>query len=373
MKYYVIAGEASGDMHAGRLLHELKLLDAEANFRAWGGEIMQSEGAAIVKHYRELAFMGFVEVIKNLRTILRNIEFCKEDILNFKPDVVILVDYPGFNLRIAEFLKKQGIKVFYYISPQIWAWKENRVNKIKRTVDRMFVILPFEKAFYKKHDMSVDFVGHPLIDTLDLRKDSIPSAELFRAKNQLDHREIIAVLPGSRMQELHHILPVMLSVIKHFPSYQFVIAGSDNIPFEKYQTLIGQADVKVIFRQSHALLTYARAGIIKSGTSTLEAALINLPQVVCYRGNAISIWIARQVAKVKYISIVNLILNRAAVKELIQDDCNEENVKKELYQLLHNEQHRSVMMADYQELNSLLGGSGASKRAARLMYDYLIG
>lgn len=364
MKYYIIAGEASGDLHASNLMKELKLLDLDAKFRCWGGDLMKEQGADLVKHYRELAFMGFTEVIMNIRTIFKNIDFCKKDIVSYKPDVLILVDYPGFNLRIAEFAKEQGIKVFYYISPQIWAWKQSRVHKIKRIVDKMFVILPFEKDFYQKFDVKVDFVGHPLLDAV--ASHSIQSSEL----NVKTSKPIIALLPGSRKQEIATMLPLMLKMQEYFPDYYFVIAGAPSQTKEYYQTFIQNSDVAIVYNQTYQLLQKAEAALVTSGTATLETALFGVPEVVCYKGGAISFMIARQLVKVKYISLVNLIMDKEIVKELIQNELNEENLKTELDKLL-NSKSRKQLLDDYSELKEKLGGAGASKKTAELMIAYL--
>lgn len=364
MNYYIIAGEASGDLHASNLMRELKKLDSGANFRCWGGDLMEQQGAKLVKHYRDLAFMGFTEVLMNIRTIFKNIAFCKKDILENKPDVLILVDYPGFNLRIAEFAKANSIKVFYYISPQIWAWKQSRVHKIKKIVDKMFVILPFEKDFYKKFNIDVDFVGHPLLDAIENFK---------LEKNQLQinsNKPIIAILPGSRKQEISTMLPLMLSVKKYYPNYQFVIAGAPSQTQEYYSEFNIDSETSILFGQTYQLLKQATAALVTSGTATLETALFSVPEVVCYKGGKISYLIARQLIKVKYISLVNLIMDNEIVKELIQDELNEQNLKTELDKLLADST-RNKMLADYEILKLKLGGNGASKKAAELMIDYL--
>ena len=364
MNYYIIAGEASGDLHASNLMKELKVLDNKASFRCWGGDLMKIEGADLVKHYRDLAFMGFTEVIMNIRTIFKNIDFCKKDILEHKPDVLILVDYPGFNLRIAEFAKAQGIKVFYYISPQIWAWKQSRVHKIKKVVDKMFVILPFEKEFYQRFDYPVDFVGHPLLDAV---------ANYSKEKNTLSidsSKPVIAILPGSRKQEIATMLPLMLSMKDKYPDHQFIVAGAPSQSKEYYQTFIGNSGVPVVFGQTYQLLQRSHAALVTSGTATLETALFGVPEVVCYKGGALSFAIAKQLVKVKYISLVNLIMDKEIVKELIQNELNEVNLKIELDKLLKNDT-RAKMLSDYVELKEKLGGSGASKKAAELMIGYL--
>jgi lipid-A-disaccharide synthase len=364
MNYYIIAGEASGDLHASNLMKELKILDVNAQFRCWGGDLMKEQGAHLVKHYHELAFMGFTEVLMNLRTILKNIDFCKKDILEHKPDVLILVDYPGFNLRIAEFAKAAGIKVFYYISPQIWAWKQSRIHKIKRVVDKMFVILPFEKKFYNDFDVNVDFVGHPLLDAI---------ANYSNQPNTLSintDKPIIALLPGSRKQEIALMLPLMLSMQKYYGNYQFVIAGAPSQTPEFYQTFIAGSEVKIVYNQTYQLLQKAHAALVTSGTATLETALFRVAEVVCYKGGAISFAIAKQLVKVKFISLVNLIMDREIVKELIQNELNEANLKLELDKLL-NPENRNIILSNYVELIEKLGGAGASKKAAGLMINYL--
>lgn len=359
MKYYVIAGEASGDLHGSNLIKELVKLDGSANFRAWGGELMQNAGATLVKHYRDLAFMGFVEVLKNIRVILKNIDFCKKDILAYAPDALILVDYPGFNLRIAEFAKQKGIKVFYYISPQIWAWKQSRVHKIKRIVDRMFVILPFEKPFYQKFDYDVDFVGHPLLDAIEDRS---------RYIQVTSNKPIIALLPGSRKQEISTMLPLMLSVKDKFPDHEFVIAGAPSIPLSFYEPYL-DGQVKLISGQTYNLLHSATAALITSGTATLEAALFEVPEVVCYKGSFLSYHIAKRLIKVKFISLVNLIMDREIVKELIQDELNPTRIYEELHHIVFDKAHVSKLKEEYRQLKNLLGGGGASYRTAELIHS----
>ena len=372
MKYYVIAGEPSGDLHASNMMKELLLLDNSIEFRFWGGDLMEAVAHQKPrKHIKDLAFMGFVEVMKNIRTIFKNIDFCKKDILEFKPEILILVDYPGFNLRIADWAKKQGIRVFYYISPTIWAWKEDRVEIIKRSVEKMFVILPFEVAVYKKHNYNADYVGHPLLDAIEQEKSSLPDKATFISKNNLDERPIIAVLPGSRKQEIERMFSIMLNVVDDFKGYQFVIAGTTNLPKEAYQMALDK-NLKVVFNQTYALMHNAHAGIIKSGTSTLESALFRLPQVVCYKGGTISYSIARMVVgnRVKYISLPNLILDKPVVKELIQSDLTPKNLKEELSKILEGSD-RQEMLKEYDGLITLLGNSGASKKVAELMYNHI--
>ncbi|GJM32918.1 MAG: lipid-A-disaccharide synthase [Saprospiraceae bacterium] len=370
MKYYIIAGEASGDLHASNLMKAIKLEDPQANFRVWGGDLMEEAGGHLVKHYRDLAFMGFLEVVKNLRTILGNIKFCKTDILTWQPDVLILVDYPGFNLRIAKWAKKVGIKVFYYISPQIWAWHSSRVHGIKASVDRMFVILPFESDFYEKYAYHVDFVGHPLLDVAETK----PKDPDFLTQNGLSPKPIIALLPGSRKQEISRMLPTMCSLQSQFPGYQFVLAGAPGIDEKFYTSTLSGLDqaatVKIVRGQTYALLQHATAALVTSGTATLETALFEVPQVVCYSGNWLSYFIARRLVNVKYISLVNLVLDRPLVTELIQEDFNTKRLKVSLQEVLSTE-GAAQLKAGYQELKQLLGQSGASTRAAKLMVGYL--
>ncbi len=369
MKYYIIAGEASGDLHASNLIREIRQLDQSAIVRAWGGDLMQQQGAEIVKHYRDLSFMGFLEVILNLRTILNNLRFCKSDILHFQPDVLILIDYPGFNLRIAEFAHQQGIRVVYYISPQVWAWKKGRVLTIKKVVDRMLVILPFEQNFYKQFGVDVTFVGHPLLDALNQIK-PIPSAD-FRSNNQLSDKPLIALLPGSRRQEVSVMLNEMLKMIDHFPGYQFVIAGAPSLEASFYQTHLKDYQASIVFGQTYELLRHSTAALVTSGTATLETALIGTPEVVCYKGNRISFEIAKRLIHVKYISLVNLIMDREVVVELIQDQLNEDRLKRELSRLLFNKPEMQQMNADYLLLREKLGGEGASARAAAEIVEFL--
>jgi len=368
LKYYIIAGEASGDLHASNLMKALLQQDKHSEFRFWGGDLMSHIGGNnnLVKHYRDLAFMGFAEVIMNLPTILGNIKFCKKDILDFKPDVLILVDYPGFNMRIAEFAKKNNIQVHYYISPQIWAWKENRIKKIKRDVDQMYVILPFEKNFYeKKHDFPVHFVGHPLLDAIADRKQVNP--EQFRKENKLNEKPIIALLPGSRKQEIKKMLSVMLQMEDKFNDHQFVIAGAPSQDLAFYKQFIKSENISIVENKTYDLLSLANAALVTSGTATLEAALFKVPEVVCYKGNAISYQIGKRLVKnIKYISLVNLILDRESVTELIQDDFNTKNLENELFKILDHK-YRKKIFVDYYELEQKLGGKGASENTAALI------
>jgi lipid-A-disaccharide synthase len=358
MRYYIIAGEASGDLHGSNLVKAIHGQDAAADIRCWGGDKMQVAGATLVKHYRELAFMGFVEVIAHLRTIFRNIAFCKKDILEHRPDVLVLIDYPGFNLRIAAWAKQQGVKVVYYISPQVWAWKEGRVKQIKRDVDKMLVILPFEVDFYKKWGYDVNYVGHPLIEVIAHEKNDVPV-------KSLSDKPLIALLPGSRAQEIKVKLPIMLQMVARFPEYRFAIAQAPSQPDSLYKEIIGDKDVLLVNGNTYNLLKQARAGLITSGTATLETALFGLPQVVCYKGNAVSFWLATKLVNVKYISLVNLIMDKPVVTELIQDELTEANLTAALSRLLTDETYKKELQADYKTLWEKLGGCPASENAAR--------
>ena len=365
MKYYIIAGEASGDLHGSNLMKALYHEDANAEIRFWGGDLMQKIGGTLVKHYRELAFMGFAEVLQNLKTILNNIKICKSDIEHFNPDVIIFIDYPGFNMRIAKWAKEKGIKTHYYISPQIWAWKENRIKAIKRDFDKLYVILPFEKDFYeKKHHFPVEFVGHPLIDAIHNRK--IIDANVFRKENNLDDKPIIAILPGSRKQEISKMLSVMLSIVADFPNYQFVIAGSPSQEYSFYEPFLKGKNIKFIANKTYDLLSNSYAALVTSGTATLETALFKVPEVVCYKGGWISYQIAKRIITLKYISLVNLIMDEEVVTELIQDNCNSKTIKAELTKILEKN-HRQFLLKKYDDLEQKLGGIGASAKTAKLI------
>jgi len=365
MKYYIIAGEASGDLHGSNLMKALYEEDPQAEIRFWGGDLMQKAGGTLVKHYRELAFMGFVEVIFNLKTILSNINFCKKDITYFQPDVIIFIDYPGFNMRIAKWAKELNYKTHYYISPQIWAWKENRIKAIKEDVDKMFVILPFEKSFYEdKHHFPVDFVGHPLIDAI--QNQPAFDETVFRKENQLSEKPIIAVLPGSRKQEITKMLSLMLSVVDDFQEYQFVIAGAPSQDYEFYQQFITNKNIKFISNKTYDLLRSSAAALVTSGTATLETALFKVPEVVCYKGSWASYQIAKRIITLKYISLVNLIMDQEVVTELIQNECNTKRIKEELQKLLEPS-YRENLLKNYDILEQKLGGVGASKKTAKLI------
>ena len=366
MKYYLVAGEASGDLHGGNLMKALKAEDGEAVFRYFGGDKMQAEGGELVKHYAEMAFMGFTEVVLNLRTIFKNLKACKDDILYWKPDVLILIDFPGFNLKIAEFAKANGIKVCYYISPKVWAWNQKRVLRIKRVVDHMFCILPFEVDFYREWGMKVDYVGNPLLDEIAQFE---PDAN-FRANNGLGDEKIIALLPGSRKQEIERLLPVMLSVTENYPDYTFAIAAAPTFSESYYRQFTGTKKVHLLFNNTYNLLNVAHAAIVASGTATLETALFKVPQVVVYKGGAISIAIARMLVKIRFISLVNLIVDQKIVTELIQEDCNQEKVNAELDMILDGV-GRTEMLSHYDNLIGLMGKPGASARTAGLIFSYL--
>jgi len=365
MKYYLIAGEASGDLHGANLMKSILRNDPQAVFRFWGGDKMQAVGGTLVKHYRDLAFMGFAEVLLNIRTIRKNMIFCKRELVSFTPDVVVLIDYPGFNLRMAKFARKKGMKVVFYISPTIWAWKQSRVYTVKKYVDRMMVILPFEKDFYAKFGYRADFVGHPLLD--ELAEDSRIPRDKFLKQNKLGERPIVAVLPGSRVQEIKKILPKMLAVKARFSAYQFVIAGVKSVP----ETTYTQQDVAVVFDRTHALLSHAKAALVASGTATLEAALLGVPQVVCYEASPVSYFIARLLVHIKFISLVNLILDREVVKELIQHEFSEKNLIAELQDLLEDNDRREQIASEYALLRTKLGTSGASENAAAVVDEVL--
>lgn len=366
MKYYIVAGERSGDLHASNLMKEIKERDNNAEFRYYGGDEMQKVGGELVRHYRDMAFMGFLEVAKNILTIRRYIKECKNDILAYQPDVVILVDYAGFNLRIADFTKKNGIKTFYYISPKVWAWNQSRAKKIKRNVDRMFVIMHFEQAFYKKYDFDVDYVGNPLFDAISQFE---PNPNFIAENNLSNDKPIIAILPGSRKQEVSNILHTMLSIVgKYSVDYQFVIAGVDNLPKELYQEAINK-DMKIVVGQTYDLLSNATSAVVTSGTATLETALFEVPQVVCYKTTPISYAIAKAVIKVRFISLVNLIADKEIVKELIQNDFTSDALDSELQKTLG--ENRAEILADYKAMKELIKTEGTSKKAAKLMVQYL--
>ncbi len=370
MKYYIIVGEASGDLDASNLIEAIKKEDQNAEFRGIGGDLMQKQGMQLLKHYKESAFMGFLEVVLNLKPILENLQLYKTDIINYKADCVILVDYPGFNLKIAKFAHLQGIKVLYYISPKIWAWKTSRIKQIKQYVNKMFVIFPFEVEFYNKYNYKVNYVGNPLIDSIEAKRHNFPSIETFIEKNNLTTAPIIAMVAGSRKQEIANILPEMLNVISKFPEYQFVIAGAPSIEKEFYQKYIVEKKVKLIFNQTYELMHFAKVGIVTSGTATLEAALLNLPQVVVYKTSKISYSIAKQVVSIKFISLVNLIMNKEVVKEFIQNKLAIKIID-EVNKILNSTDYNKNMLQNYSELQKKLGTRGASEKCAKLICEYL--
>lgn len=371
-KYYLIAGEASGDLHGGNLVSAIKKLDGNASLRCWGGDKMEAAGATLVKHYKELAFMGFIEVVKNLRTIFKNLKFCKQDIHSFKPDVLVLIDYPGFNLRIAKWAKQQGIKVVYYISPQVWAWKESRVKMMKQYIDEMLVILPFEKDYFKtKWNWEVTYVGHPLIEEINRKQNTASNLIIKTNTSEHNTKPVIALLPGSRKQEIEKKLPVMLQVSKAFPNHQFVVAQAPSLEDTFYQNFTKHfPNVSIVNNRTYDLLMQSTAALVTSGTATLETALFDVPEVVCYKGSEISYQIAKRIISIKYISLVNLIMDKEVVKELIQDEMNVENLIKELNLLLNNPQKKVQIQQDYQALKNLLNAGGnASEKAATIIVD----
>jgi lipid-A-disaccharide synthase len=410
MKYYIIAGEASGDLHGSNLIKELKKIDPQTHVRCWGGDLMEQAGGVLVKHYKDLAFMGFVEVLSNLRTIFKNLDWCKEDITQYQPDALILIDYPGFNLRIAKWARKQGLRIIYYISPQVWAWKESRVKQIRDCVDKMLVILPFEKAFYQKWNYSVEYVGHPLVEVIEnyktqhaSNKQDVPNQEPAPSVNPAASiansgtsaanpetpsaksettsaspalaKPVIALLPGSRKQEILKKLPVMLEVSRYFLDYLFMVAKAPGVDDDFYTHLLDQyPNVSSVRNQTYSLLMKARAACVTSGTATLETALFGIPEVVCYKGSSISYQIAKRLIKVKYISLVNLIMDKLVVKELIQEDLTPENLRRELHELLNDAQRQNQLRTDYGNLKDLLSQGGhASANAAKSIIEFMKG
>jgi lipid-A-disaccharide synthase len=370
MKYYIIAGEASGDLHGSNLIRGLKKSDTEASIRCWGGDLMQKEGAVLVKHYRDTAYMGIFEVIAHARTITKNFKFCFQDIMDFQPDVVVLIDYWGFNSRVAKFSKEKGIKVYYYIPPKIWAWKESRVKKIKEFVNRVFVIFPFEKDFYAKHQYNVDYEGNPLVDSIEESKLTFGSYEEFLQRNGLSDKPIIALLPGSRKQEIHRLLPIMTGLIDKFDGYQFVIAGASAMEESFYRQHITNNKAILIINQTYELLFHAKAAIVASGTATLETALFNVPQVVCYRTSSATYLLASSLVSIKFFSLVNIIMDEEVVKELLQYNLDND-ITNELKRILEEPDYQAQMLTKYSKLREKCGGTGASTRIAELMVRYL--
>ena len=374
MRYYVIAGEASGDLHASRLIRAIKQNDSDASIRAWGGDLMENEGAILVKHYRDLAFMGFTEVLLNLRTILSNMKFCKKEMLEFNPDVVIFVDYPGFNIPMASFAKKNGLKTAYYISPQIWAWKEKRVHTIKKVVDKMMVILPFEKDFYKKWNYEVEYVGHPLIEIIDGFRDSTNVEKVKKELELIENKKVVALLPGSRIQEIRKKLPVMLEATKEFPDLQFILAQASSLSDDLIQQYTkNYPNVQIVKDRTYALLSIADAALVTSGTATLETALFKVPEIVCYKGSPISYQIGKLLIKVPFISLVNLIMGRKVVQELIQDELTSKNIKKELQKIISPGVIRESMIEEFNKLHGILSAGGsASYKAADVIKKMIL-
>ena len=372
MRYYILAGEASGDLHASNLIREIRLIDVEAQFRGFGGDLMEKAGMTVLKHYRDMAFMGIVPVIMNIRTIQRNFRFCEQDMLAFQPDVLILVDYPGFNLRMAKFAKEHGIRTFYYISPKVWAWKEKRVHRIIAYVDEMFTILPFETEFFGKYNYSVNYVGNPLLDAI-LKQKKDPDFRKFWLENNLPEKPILAVLPGSRKGEISVLLPTMLKAVAQFPEYQCVIAGAPNMGVEFYQPFMNGSSVPIVWGKTYEILIHSRAAIVSSGTATLETAILNVPQVVVYQltPNWLFVFLKKFFLKTSWVSLVNIILGREAVVELIQADFTLKKVVNELGRIIRDPENEKRMLADYRDMMIKLGDPGASKRAAGLMVEKL--
>lgn len=374
MKYYLVAGEASGDLHGSNLMKELKVADPNAEFRFFGGDLMKEVGGELVKHYREMAFMGILNVLLNIKTIKRNMAICKKDILQFKPDVLILIDYPGFNLRIAEFAKQNNIKVFYYIAPKVWAWKTYRIKKIKAFVDEMFVIFPFETGYFKKYDFDVHYVGNPLLDSLAEYKTNVVSTGEFLKKNSLDNRRLVTLMAGSRVQEINHTLPLMVKIAESFPDYQFVIAGVNSVDIKLYEKYISSSSVKLVFDQTYDLLNNSHAALVASGTAALETALLKIPQTVIYKveGGAIVDAIMRNfVLKTIGVSLPNIIMNDLIVSEYIQLKMTFENVKAEMEKLLFDNKYRTKILNDYDRLIEIMGKEGCSKRTAQKITELL--
>lgn len=369
MKYYIIAGEASGDLHGSNLIKELKKLDRNYSFRCWGGDLMNEQTNNLAKHHKDYSYMGFLEVFLNLYTIIKNISFCKSDILKYNPDIIIYIDFPGFNLRIAEWAKKNGFKNHYYISPQIWAWKESRIKLIKKVVDKMYVILPFEKKFYKeKHNFDVSFVGHPLMDEISKRN----SEDTSKLSQKISKDKTILLLPGSRDQEIKKLLPIMLSVVSEFEDYKFIIGAAPSQKLSIYQDYVKDSNVEIIQNKTYELLKNCTAAIVTSGTATLETALFKVPQIVCYKSSWTTYLIGKILLKnLNYISLVNLIANKLIVKELIQNACSKKNLIKELNIILEKEE-RAKIISNYNKLENSLGGRGASNKTAKIIYNYLV-
>ncbi|MEN8116190.1 MAG: lipid-A-disaccharide synthase [Bacteroidota bacterium] len=374
MRYYIVAGEASGDLHGSNLMKELKIADNNAEFRFFGGDLMKEVGGELVKHYREMAFMGILNVLLNIKTIKRNLDLCKHDLLAYQPDAVILIDYPSFNFRIAEFAKNNGIKVFYYISPKLWAWKEYRVKHVRSFVDEMFTILPFETEFYQKHGIDVNYVGNPILDSIKEFKSRAITKEEFREKYNLDERPIIALLSGSRIQEIKNTLPVMKKAVAGYSDYQVVVTGVSSVDKKVYDKILTGSNIKLVFNATYNVLTHAHTAMVASGTAALETALFNIPQVVMYKmegGLLLDVIMRNFVLKTQWVSLPNIILQKSTVVELIQKDMTVKNVSAELHKLLKDHDYRKNILNDYQKLTQLMGGPGCSKRTAQKMVELL--
>lgn len=373
MKYYVIAGEMSGDKHTALVIRNIKKQDTEAEFRGFGGDDMQAEGTTLLRHIKDLAYMGFVEVALHLTTVLGNLSFCKQDILSYNPDAIILTDYPGFNLRIAKFAHKHGIKVFYYVSPQVWAWKKNRVKTIGKVIDKLFVILPFEKDFYKQHNIEVEYYGNPLLDEITEFKQKQENKNLFIEKYSLSNKPVVAVLPGSRVQEIKKMLPEQIKVFdKYKDRFNFVIAGVNTFKESFYRDILQGRDIKIVFNETYNLLNISSFAIVCSGTATLETALFNVPQMVCYKANFLSYFIATYVVKIKYISLVNIIMKKEVIKELLQKKCSEEFLLQEFEKMLYDTPYTDKIRQNYQSLHNLLGSAGTSEKIATYIVKHTL-
>ena len=370
MKYYLIAGEASGDLHGSKLMKGLKGLDPEAEFRYFGGDLMAAEGGTLVQHYRQTAVMGVFKVISNLGKISRNLKTCRQDILDYRPDALILIDYSGFNLRIARWAKPEGFRVIYYISPKVWVWNSSRIRTIKKSVDRMFVILPFEVDFYRKHDYPVEYVGNPVLDSVEEKRADPEPRQAFLERNGLTDKPIIALLAGSRRQEIRHCLPEMLAAAKEFPDYQFVIAGAPGIAPELYNIYIGESGTPVVFTQTYELLMQAKAAVVTSGTATLETALFAVPEAVIYKMGKVTYYVGKQFIKPRFFSLVNLIMEREVVKEILQVNVRQK-ISAELHRILEDREYRIQMLEDFSSLRSKLGETGAHMRLAERIVSFV--
>ena len=371
MKYFIVAGEPSGDLHASNLIKNINKIDTNSEIVGWGGELMQAENCKILKHYKELAFMGFIEVILNINKIIHNFKIIKKQIINFNPDVIIFIDYPGFNLKLSKFCKQNNFKTVYYISPQVWAWHKSRVKTIKKYIDKMFVILPFEKEFYSNYNYDVEYYGNPLIELINNKKNNFKGKDIFIKNNNLTKKEIIAILPGSRKQEIENMLPQMQKVVQYFPNYQFVIAATSSINNELYLENINNIQISIVYNQTYDLLLSSSAAIVTSGTATLETALLKIPQIVCYKGLFISYIIAKKLIKLNFISLVNIIMDKNVVKELIQNEMNHTNIKQELSKILNDKQHRQNIIEDYDKLSLRLGNGETSFLVASKIFDLI--